>query len=109
MHAISCGRKVAEDDRRVRSARNANGRREGATDDQDADRRYLVVGNIEDGFRGVAIDQLHAEDLGLREGGTDVDGEGGSLTFVLRVGGDLFWELLNVLDLMQINVNPDWL
>lgn len=42
----------------------------------------------------MAVNELDAEDLGLREGSLDVNGEGGGLVLAL-VGGDF----LNVFDL----------
>ena len=44
-----------------------------------------MVGDIEKSFCGVAVDELDAEDFGLREGGVDVDSE--VRLFALLVGG----------------------
>ena len=49
----------------------------------------LVVGDIENGSRGTTIDQFDAKDLGLRKGGTDLDGKVRCLAVIFRVGGDL--------------------
>lgn len=43
--------------------------------------RGLIVGDIENGFGRVTIDEFYAEDLGLREGGFDVDRKGWCLEF----------------------------
>ena len=52
---------------------------ERAADNQDLDGLGLLVVDIEDGAGGVAVDELDAEDLCVREGGGDVDVDVGGL------------------------------
>lgn len=61
----------------VRGGGHALGERpgvdEGAAEDGDADGGVLVVGDLDDGLGGAAVDQLKAEDVGLGELGVDID------------------------------------
>lgn len=64
---------------------------EGSADNGDADGRGLLVLDGEAGLGRVAVDELDAEDLGLREAG----GDG-----YLEVGGDgVLFNLFNAFDL----------
>ena len=57
--------------------RAAGWRVQAAADERDADVRGFVVGEGEQGLRRLAVDELDAEDFGLREGGRDLDVEVG--------------------------------
>jgi hypothetical protein len=70
---------------------------ERAADDQDLDGLGLLVVDIEDGAGRVAVDELHAEDLCLREGGGDVDVEVGSL--LLEGVFDCLFDAFDLFDL----------
>jgi hypothetical protein len=70
---------------------------ERAADDQDLDGLGLLVVDIEDGAGRVAVDELHAEDLCLREGGGDVDVEVGGL--LLEGVFDCLFDALDLFDL----------
>jgi hypothetical protein len=70
---------------------------ERAADDQDLDGLGLLVVDIEDGAGGVAVDELDAEDLCLREGGGDVDVKVGCL--LLEGVFDLLFDALDLFDL----------
>lgn len=72
---------------------------ERAADNQDLNGLGFLVVDIEDGARGVAVDELHAEDLCLRERGGDVDVDVGGLLLagVLNL-------LLDALDLFDLEV-----
>lgn len=70
---------VAQDDR-LRTILN-----QGAANDRDTDGLRLLVGDGEDSLSLVAIDQLDAEDLGLRERGADGDFDVGSLALLIHV------------------------
>jgi hypothetical protein len=61
----------------------------------------LVV-DIEDGAGGVAVDELDAEDLCIREGGGDVDVDVGGL--LLAGVLDLFLYALDLFDLDEVLV-----
>jgi len=69
---------------------------ERAADNQDLDGLGLLVVDIEDGAGGVAVDELDAEDLCVREGGGDVDVDvgrlllAGVLNLLLDAALDLF-------------------
>ena len=99
-HTISLRGEIAHDDGRVGGARDVRGRYEGAADDGDDYGGGLVVGDAEDGAGGVAVDEFDAEDFGLREGGLDLDGEGGGLQFA--VVGEFVGEFFDVFDLYRI-------
>ena len=58
--------------------------------------------DVEDGAGGVAVDELDAEDLCLREGGLDVDVDVGS--GLLAGVFDVFLDTLDVLDLESVLV-----
>jgi len=58
--------------------RRSVGTPERATNEGDGDGVRLGVLEGEEGLRRVPVDELHAEDLGLREGGRDFDGELGA-------------------------------
>ena len=75
---------------------------ERAADDQDLDGLGLLVVDIEDGAGGVAVDELDAEDLCLREGGGDFDIEVGSL--LLGRVLDLLLDALDLVDLGLVSV-----
>jgi hypothetical protein len=75
---------------------------EGAADDHDLDGLGLLVVHIEDGAGGVAIDELHAEDLCVGEGGGDVDIEVGCL--LLAGVLDLLFDALDLFDLRLVSV-----
>lgn len=95
---IARGREVADNDRWVRSARHILRRQEGAADDEDADGLGLGVVDVEDCAGWVAVDELDAKDLGVGEGGLDVDLQVGRL----KLAGvfDIVFELLDVFDLV---------
>lgn len=99
----SCCGQVAHNLRRVGSTGNSNRRDKRAADDGDSDRLRLLVGDLEDCARGMAIDQLDAEDLGLREGGADVDVQLGRLDVGIiccgGCGGGIVGYLFNLFDL----------
>lgn len=59
----------------------------------------LVVGDIEDGAGRVAVDELDAKYLGLREGCFDVQGEGGRLKFSL-----VAYFAADFLDVFDLNI-----
>lgn len=48
-----------------------------------------MVGDLDEGRRGAAIDQLEAEDVGVGERGPDVGVEGGGLGSSGRLGNRL--------------------
>ena len=75
LHSIPLRRQVPKQDRRVRGTRHIDGSREGAADDEDGDGSGFVVCDIEDGAGRTAVDEFDAEDLGVGEGGADVDGD----------------------------------
>lgn len=58
--------------------------------------------DVEDGAGGVAVDELDAENLCLREGGLDVDVDVGSL--LLAGVLDVLLDTLDVLDLEDVLV-----
>lgn len=66
---------------------------EGPADDEDADRFGLGIGDIQHDWCRFAIDELHAEDLGLRELGLDGDFEVGRLGLLVELFDrfDLGW------------------
>jgi hypothetical protein len=64
-----------------------------ASNDGNANGLGLVVSDGEDGLGGVPIDELHAEDLGLRERGRDFD------IVVGRLG--LVYDFFDLVDLEQ--------
>lgn len=91
--AIALGGQVAQDDGDLGRTGDVDGCGQRATDQQDCDGLGLLVVDIEDGAGWVTVDELHAEDLGLREGGGDVDLDVGSLLLgriVDLILGDLF-------------------
>jgi hypothetical protein len=94
---ITLGSQVAQDGGDLRRAGDIDGGREGSADDQDGDGFGFLVVDVEDGAGGVAVDELDAEDLCLREGGLDIDIDVGSLllTWVL----DVFFDALGFFDL----------
>lgn len=53
------------------------GRPQRAVGEEELDGPVLVVGDLDEGRRGAAIDQLEAEDVGVGERGSDVGVEGG--------------------------------
>ena len=95
--AIALGGQVAQDGGDFRRAGDIDGSGEGAADDQDLDGFGFLVVHVEDGAGGVAVDELDAEDLCLREGGGDVDVEVGCL--LLEGVFDLLFDALDLLDL----------
>ena len=64
---------------------------QGAADEGEGDGLVLVVGDLDDGFGGPAVDQLDAEDVGVGEGPDDVGLElgdsGDAGIFVQRLRG----------------------
>ena len=98
--AIALGGQVAQDGRDLRRAGDIDGSGEGAADDQDLDGLGFLVVDVEDGAGGVAVDELDAEDLCLREGGLDVDVDVGSL--LLAGVLDVFLDTLDFLDLERV-------
>lgn len=93
-NAIALGGEVAQNDGDLRRAGDIDGSGEGTADNQDLDGLGLLVVNIEDGAGGVAVDELHAEDLGLRERSGDVDIDVGRLLL-----GGVFDFFLDLFDL----------
>ena len=100
--AIALGGQVAQDGRSLRRAGHIDGSGERATDDQDGDGLGFLVVDVEDGAGGVAVDELDAEDLCLREGGLDVDVDVGSL--LLAGVLDVLLDTLDFLDLESVSV-----
>jgi len=100
--AIALGGQVAQDGRDLGRAGDIDGSGERATDDQDGNGLSLLVVNVEDGTGGVAVDELDAEDLCLREGGLDVDVDVGSL--LLAGVLDVVLDTLDFLDLESVSV-----
>ena len=100
--AIALGGQVAQNGRGIRRARDIDGSGERATDDQDGDGLGFLVVDVEDGAGGVAVDELDAEDLCLREGGLDVDVDVGSL--LLAGVLDVVLDTLDFLDLESVSV-----
>lgn len=100
--AIALGGQVAQDGGDLRRAGDIDGGGEGAADNEDLDGFGFLVVDIEDGAGGVAIDELDAEDLCLRERGGDVDIDVGSglLAGIL----DLLLDALDILDLGLVSV-----
>jgi len=100
--AIALGGQVAQDGRSLRRAGHIDGSGERATDDQDGDGLGFLVVDVEDGTGGVAVDELDAEDLCLRESGLDVDVDVGSslLAGIL----DVLLDTLDFLDLESVSV-----
>lgn len=101
--AIALGGEVAQDDGDLRRAGDIDGGGEGAADNQDLDGLWLLVVDVENGAGGVAVDELDAEDLCLREGGGDVDVNVGGLLLVGVL--DLF---LDCFDLEGLLVGVCW-
>ena len=66
-------RQVAEDNRRGRSAWSTNGSEERTADKEEVDGLGLLVGDVEDGLSGMAVDKLDSEDLAVREGSGNGD------------------------------------
>lgn len=94
--AVALRGQVAQDDGHLGRAGHVDGRRQRAAHDQHLHRLGLLVVHVEHRARRVPVDQLHAEDLGLREGGRDVD---------VQVGRLLLGRLLDiVLDLFDLGV-----
>ena len=100
--AIALRGQVAQDGRDLRRAGDINGSGERATDDQDGDGLGFLVVDVEDGAGGVAVDELDAEDLCLREGGLDVDVDVGSLLLARVL--DALLDTLDILDLESVSV-----
>jgi hypothetical protein len=75
---------------------------ERAADNHDLDGLGLLVVDIEDGASRVAVDELDAEDLCIREGGGDVDVDVGGL--LLAGVLDLFLYALDLFDLDEVLV-----
>lgn len=96
--AIALGGEVAEDGRDLRRARDVYGSGERAANDQDLDGLGLLVVDVEDGTGGVAVHELDAEDLCLREGGGNVDIDVGR--GLGRGVLDLLLDTLDVFDLV---------
>lgn len=69
--------------------------RQCASDDCDLYWFFLTVGEIEECLCRVAIDQLYAEDLGLREGGGDCDVEIGGCGWDFDLFLDLEREMIS--------------
>lgn len=65
------------------------GRPQRAVGEEELDRAVLVVGDLDEGRRGAAIDQLEAEDVGVGERGLDLGVEGGGLGSSGRLGNRL--------------------
>lgn len=59
------------------------GRPQRAVGEEELDGPVLVVGDLDEGRRGAAIDQLEAEDVGVGERGSNVGVEGGGLGYSL--------------------------
>lgn len=59
------------------------GRPQRAIGEEELDGAVFVVGDLDEGRRGAAIDQLEAEDVGVGERGSDVGIEGGGLDHLL--------------------------
>lgn len=53
---------------------------QGAIGEEELDGAIFVVGDLDEGGRGAAIDQLKAEDVGIGERGSDVGIQGGGLS-----------------------------
>lgn len=69
-------RQVAEDalvGRRIK--RQLLGRRQQAANEGDLDGTIVAVGNLNEGLGRAAVDELHAEDVGIGEGRRDIGGE----------------------------------
>lgn len=76
---VADGRQVAEDGGRSRGVCGQRlGGHELAADEGDVDGASFVVGDVNEGLGGPAIDQLDAEDVGLGEGGFNVGLEVGA-------------------------------
>lgn len=101
-NAIALGGQVAQNGRDLRRAGDIDGSGERATDDQNGDGLGFLVVDVEDGAGGVAVDELDAEDLCLREGGLDVDVDVGSLLLAGVLDGLL--DTLDFLDLESVSV-----
>ena len=101
--AIALGGQVAQDGRSLGRAGDIDGSGERATNDQDGDGLGFLVVDVEDGAGGVAVDELDAEDLCLREGGLDVDVDVGRL-LLAGVLDLLFDAALDLLDLGRVLV-----
>lgn len=65
------------------------GRPQRAVGEEELDGAIFVVGDLDEGRRGAAIDQLEAEDVGVGERGSDVGVEGGGLGSSSRLGNRL--------------------
>lgn len=89
LYPIFLRRQIPNHHRRIRRTRGIQRADQRAADDLQGYGLGFMVGNVEDGAGGVAVDELDAEDFGLGEGGFDVDGEDGGLEFGF-VGGDFF-------------------
>ena len=100
--AIALGGQVAQDGRDLRRAGDIDGSGERATDDQDLDGLGFLVVHVEDSACGVAVDELDAEDLCLRESGLNVDVDVGSL--LLAGVLDVVLDTLDFLDLESVSV-----
>lgn len=95
--AIALGGEVAEDGRDLRRARDVDRSGERAADNQDLNGLGLLVVDVEDGTGGVAVHELDAEYLCLREGGGDVDIDVGR-----GLGGGVLDLLLDTLDVFDL-------
>ena len=100
--AIALSGQVAQDSRDLGRAGDIDGSGERATNDQDLDGLGFLVVDVEDGAGGVAVDELDAEDLCLRESGLDVDVDVGSL--LLAGVLDVVLDTLDFLDLEGVSV-----
>lgn len=74
LNLVPRGGQVAEDDSLV-----ANILEKRSANDGNANGFGFLILDVEDSLRGVAVDELHAENLGLREFGLDLDVQVGRL------------------------------
>jgi hypothetical protein len=100
--AIALGGQVAQNGRDLGRAGDIDGSGEGATNDQNLDGLGFLVVDVEDGAGGVAVDELDAEDLCLREGGLNVDVDVGRL--LLAGVLDVVLDTLDFLDLGSVSI-----
>ena len=97
LQTVSLRCEILDDDRWIRRARHVQRSQQSAADDLDGDGGGLVVGDIEQGAGGMAVDQFDPEDFRLREGGADFHGEVRGLEFVLV--GEVVLQFFDLVDL----------
>lgn len=83
------------------------GRPQRAVGKEELDGAVLVVGDLNEGRRGAAIDQLEAEDVGVGERGSDVGVERGGLSLwlsgLLELAVALVWRLFSLLSSLSVS------